>query len=524
MTNENPISNVNHQINKREQKINRVIIGSWVLVAVFVSLLLIYTGFSAFNRNKMPGSLIYVLLVLLPLLVIGILSTLQYHRQQINGKTLLLTWTVLGVIVLVSFWLVNFESDDFTRYLADWCAQYRELGWQASFRQITTVSNYVPFYNYFLIVFANLLNTQGCLYAIKYLTFIFSLGLALVMELIVAHVTHKKISYLHIAIFLLLPPVLMEFTAWGQCDAIYTMFALLAFYFALKHRSVWCFVSLGLAFAIKLQFLFIAPIIFVMLIIRDTNGQKYLSWKWVWLAPLMYVINLLPLFYGAHLWDLLSVYLVQTGSNYWFSEGCFNLPFLFYPISYYSPTETLLIKLMNLGMAIIGITITIVMLVLVLRARRRHVFTDLDLIRYALCFAMVMVYFMPKMHERFYFIAFALSMIYFYSQNNKINQLFCTLISTAFSLSLYTYLIACILNPWHGYFASGLSAFGYFKGIVVVFTNTVSYILGVGAMTAAVIWLMYPIIRDEIRHNVQVKNKSTIVNQNQNSTTYPDEK
>ena len=140
---------------------------------------------------------------------------------------------------------------------------------------------------------------------------------------------------------------------------------------------------------------------------------------------------------------------------------------------------------MNWSMAIIGTTITIIMIVLVLRARGRRVFTDLDLVRYALLFAMVMVYFMPKMHERFYFIAFALSMVYCLIQDNPKTKLLCMTISAAFSLVFYNYLIPCAINPWKNYFACGL--------IVL------AIIMGMCLMTTAVICLMKPVIQDEIK-------------------------
>ena len=96
---------------------------------------------------------------------------------------------------------------------------------------------------------------------------------------------------------------------------------------------------------------------------------------------------------------------------------------------------------------------------------------------------MVMVYFMPKMHERYYFIAFALAMVYFFSQDQIRTKLLCTIISGAFSLAFYNYLIAYIVNPYHNYLVGGL--------IVL------SYIAGISAMTFAVACLIHPILHHE---------------------------
>ncbi len=453
--------------------------GLWIIAGLFILCLLFYAGFSAFDGQKITMAIWYDLLVLLPLLVIGILATMKQRHQQQSGKTILFTWLTLGAVLIITVWLSNYKSLDWKQFLQVWCKDYQSMSWQESLRQITTVSDYVPFYNYFLICFSHWFSMQGCLYAIKYLTFIFSIVLAMVIELIVCHVRKTKFSYGHLTLFLLLPPVLLEFGAWAQCDVIYTSFALLAFYFALKHRSVPCFISLGLAFAIKLQFLFIVPIIFVMLIIRDQDGKKYLSWQWIWLAPCMYVVNLLPVIVGADLSKLLLVYFSQAGKYHVFSMSCLNLPFLFNWLVCFCNDTTF--SMITLLMAAVGITITIALLILVLRAHHRQCLTQVDLVRYALCFAMVMVYFMPKMHERFYFVAFALGIVWCLVQPNAWHTLISTMITVGLTCSFFIYLFF--------YLVSIETCFG-----IVILCYTVGWLL----LTFALLGLLIPLIKAEI--------------------------
>ena len=459
-------------------------VGLWIFNFILVLVVVIITGFSAFNKSTMSGSLIYQLLVLLPLLLIAGLSLFQWRRQQISGKTFLLTCLVLLSVDLLTIWLINYQSLDWSNFLSQWCLNYQNLSWQESFRQITNISDYTPLYSYFLIIIAHIFSINNCLYAIKYLSFIFSIILAVAMELVICTATKNKFSYLHLVIFLLLPPILLEFSAWGQCDAVYVALALFAFYFALKRCSVFCFICLGLSFALKLQFIFITPMILVLLIIRDQNGKRYLNWAWVWLAPLMYVVNLLPLFFGANLENLISVYFKQMGAEIEAANNCFSLEFILKQLLVI-PGSTIK-RILNLLIAIIGIGLTVKLLLEVLKSHRHSSLTIRDIVYYALCFAMVMVYFMPKMHERFFFVAFVLSIVFWLVQPKLWNGFLSAIITTSLTIAYFIYLFFCRFD---------FSSHVIFPPLVLFMCN-----LGFILNTIAVIGLLLPIFVKKKNH------------------------
>ncbi|MCM1404618.1 MAG: hypothetical protein NC133_03935 [Prevotella sp.] len=410
------------------------------------------------------GALVYDFCVLVPLLVIGMIHTVRCRRE--HPQSVLWTWCVLGVVWFMTIWLADLQSNDMEAALLPWCNFYQGKTMTESIRQITTVSNYTPFYNYFLILFAHWFNLSGCVYAIKYLTFLFSVALAVAMELIIGHLRQTKFNYGHLAWFLLLPPILFEFTAWGQCDAIYTTFCLFAFYWALKHRSVPCMINLGLAFAMKLQFLFICPIIFLLLIIRDADGQHYLQWRWVWLAPLMYVVNLFPACFGAPVWDLLTVYWQQYGEYTWISMNCANPGYLLNLLMV--SQQQILLQTVVIIYALVGITATIGLFCRLLYLHRRQPLTASDLVRGALTFAFLMVYLMPKMHERFYFLAAVLAVVFALVQPNWHNTMLAFLVVTALTF------------PMFGYFCSylyGWIVWGSALTLAGLILNTVVFIM-----------------------------------------------
>ena len=486
-------------ITKRESTFKVLTIILWCVAFFNVLLIIIYSEFTVFDKKKSQYLFFYTWLIFIPLIIIGIFSLRQWCRNEITTKKILLTGLLLFIIFFISIWLANFESYDWVVFLSKWSSDYKKMNLLESLRNITTVSDYTPFYNYFLIIFAHLFDIQGCLYAVKYLTFLFSIAMAVVMELIVCTIRKSKFSYLHLACFLILPPILLEASVWSQCDAIYTTFALLAFYFALKRRSVWCFVCLGLSFAIKLQFLMIVPIIFIMLLIKDQNGKRYLSWKWVWLAPCMYAINFLPLFAGANMIDLLKVYFLQIGSYKILSVNCLNLSFileLFCNHSYNDLTYWIFMIIFTM----IGITATIGLLILVLRAHHRQCLTTVDLVRYGLCFAMVMVYFMPKMHDRYFFIACVLSMIWMIIEPSRWHTLIGTMITVSLSCAIHTLTVLL-------YYTNITNLVGLIFLLERFHIRDILNFLGFVLNTIAIISLLTPLIRDEIKsHQDLTKN------------------
>lgn len=481
---------------KRDQFFRYVMIGLWTLIVGMVLTIMICAGFQTFDGVKIVSMLVYVILVAVLLAVLGTLATLRHRGQK---KQILFTWLTLGGVLILTIWLASFRSGDWKNYLNPWITEYRALGWADAFQKITEVSDYTPLYNYWLIFIAHVFSAQGCLYAVKYLSFWFSVALAVVMELLICELRQTKFNYLHVACFLLFPPILLEFTTWAQCDAIYITFCLLGFYFALKHRSVPCFVSLGLAFALKLQVLFIAPMIFVMLIIRDADGQRYLHWRWVWLVPLLYAVNLIPVCFGASLGDLLLVYFNQTGVHQVLSANCLNLSFLF---NWKEVIDNrLAVLIIAIILAVIGITVTIVLLVLVFRANRRQTLTHGEITRYAWCFALIMVYFMPLMHDRFFLVALMLSVVYALSQNGQWYRMLSTMLTFSVMISMTLFLIYDYVK-----LPADLSDYVNSAGLVV--------------NTLLVYWLLSPIIRAEITAHRSKRNPTppTEINESDNLT------
>ena len=69
-------------------------------------------------------------------------------------------------------------------------------------------------------------------------------------------------------IVLFVPTVILNSAVWGQCDAMYTCVCILALAALYRRRYVASFIALGIAFALKLQTIFILPVYLYVYICR----------------------------------------------------------------------------------------------------------------------------------------------------------------------------------------------------------------------------------------------------------------
>lgn len=400
---------------------------TFVLIVVLTILsFIIPIGYIKWNSFERFDIILYAILVLIPLVILAIFGT-RSILQNSKRKKLALIYFYVAMIFIYVFTLIyaTWKTNDYNTWLSEWYAYYESHSLKDSLYNIIDVSNYTPAYNYFLILMAKLGFTD--LYGIKLVTYLFSFLLAFAVAKIVSTVNKTKFNYLVFITTMILPMVLIEYTAWGQCDAIYTSFALLSFYFALNKKSKLSFMFLGISFAFKLQFLFIVPILFVMLIIKDENGEHYLKWKDIWIVPLMYVINLIPVLAGRSPLDLILVYFTQSTEDNRLAGDCANICEIYVLLGARGVAYAIL---MVLHFIITAVVLTL-LLVFTFKTYKKRGLTKNDLVYIAMLFAFSMVFFMPKMLDRFFFIALMLSVINAFVNRDKTNILIATFMNFA---------------------------------------------------------------------------------------------
>ncbi|HEX3047559.1 MAG TPA: hypothetical protein VHY08_22600 [Bacillota bacterium] len=229
----------------------------------------------------------------------------------------------------------------------------------------------------------------------------------------------KMVAFL--AVFLA-PTVLVNSAYWGQCDIIYTSFLLWSVYFAFKRKGMLAMIAFGLAFSFKMQALFLLPLVGIFLI-----HKRIKFWHLIYI-PMIFIILLLPnLFLGRSLASLLSIYweqwVIAQGEGV-LTANCATIYQLFDPGVY-----------LEIAAAAKLIALIACLTIVFFAFKIRKSLDEKLILKLATFNALFVVFLLPNMHERYFFMADILSIpMAFY-----IPRLFYMPIVIGFS-SLFSYL------------------------------------------------------------------------------------
>lgn len=188
-------------------------------------------------------------------------TTLSSPVVQILARILLPVLFVLALVLRVS--LYHIETSDYTFFVSQWYDYIQTHNGFAALRY--EFANYNVPYLYLIVILTALPIPK--LIALKSLSVAFDLVLGLFTYLIIGiKYPRSYAAIIGALVVLFAPTIFINSAAWGQCDAIYTAFCLGSLYFLLKDRPAWACVFFGLAFAFKLQAIFFAPIFLIVLL------------------------------------------------------------------------------------------------------------------------------------------------------------------------------------------------------------------------------------------------------------------
>ena len=307
-------------------------------------------------------------------------------------------WVVVGTLLLAAFvprlLAMKYETLDYQNFLAPWVDFYRRNG---GFRALyQPVGNYNVPYLYFMALFSY--SKIRDLYLIKLLSIFFDILLAWGGLRIVSRLTESPLRRLGVFFSLLfLPTVFLNGAVWGQCDSIYVALAVLALADALEDHPWRSMVMLALSFGFKLQAVFVMPVFAVLLF----AGK--IQWKHLPVFPLSYVLLILPaVIAGRPFMDTLLIYLNESGTVG--SALNYNSASVF---GFFRSVEN------PEAAAKLGIFAAFLFMLLVLAVcfvfRKR--LTDRLILAAALLLAIGIPYFLPHMHDRYFYAADVLSLM-----------------------------------------------------------------------------------------------------------------
>ncbi len=300
---------------------------------------------------------------------------------------------LLAIAVRIS--LYKIQTYDYNTYLLPWYNYIKAHGGFAALKD--NFSDYNPPYIYLLAV-TTYLPIQPIV-AIKAISIVFDMIMAFFTFLVLRlRYPRSSIPAIGAVVVLFAPTIFLNSAAWGQCDAIYTTWCLASLYFLLSKRPAWACVFFGLAISFKLQAIFFLPALLVLFLTRK------LPFRYLILIPVVFLALLLPArLEGRDIWSLLNIYAEQTKE------------FAGWPLAIDVPTFYQWIPTQDSGdwMQMGEILATaIVALISFMAVRSRRPITSEIILKLALIFAVAIPFFLPRMHERYFYLADVVSIIY----------------------------------------------------------------------------------------------------------------
>lgn len=322
----------------------------------------------------------------------------QTSRQHMALMILYMCIVTVGGLA-IRYVLRGIESMDYAICLKPWVETFKKAD---SFRAIAgDFYNYTPPYMYILYGISRI--DANPLYLIKLVSTVFDFLLALLSGAIVMELTRcGRKSVLAYGIVFCLPTVFVNSGLWAQCDVIYVTFIIASIYFLYKEKSTLSMLCYGMAFALKLQTLFVFPM-FVYLWVR----KKYRIGQFLYI-PFVYGLMCIPSFLaGKSLRSLLLVYVEQGNTEPWMlSWNWPNIYLLFGANNFYK-------RYASAG--VIG-TIAVLMFLLYVMLKKGIAADKQMILKGMLMFSVVVPFFLPYMHERYGFLADILAVILFFSE------------------------------------------------------------------------------------------------------------
>jgi len=320
----------------------------------------------------------------------------QYLRRLRSlpwtGFTILLVGTILAVLLRLS--LLSFESGDYFSFFRGWYQAFQAQGFSAI---VSLQYDYTPSYLYLLYGISALFPKLIPVAAIKLPSIAFDfLSAYIVFRLVRLKYPQGPAATFAYFVVLFAPTVVLNSSFWGQTESIYTAFLLMCLYFLLTERGSFAAIAFGAAFAFKLQAIFLAPLLFALAL----KGR--LAWKHLLWIPVVYLILMIPAWFaGRSMSGLLSIYLDQAQS---YPALTLNAPTLYAWLP-----ESLYTILYPSG--VIWAACLVFLYVLVIFKSRAN-FSQGLILNLALLAVLLVPFFLPKMHERYFYPADLLAIAY----------------------------------------------------------------------------------------------------------------
>lgn len=331
------------------------------------------------------------------LLALGGLALWFLHREGYDRDTLCAMLLPIGLALFLRSILLSHATLDYQNFLSHWVEHFRQGGFAAL---KDPVGNYNVPYLYMLALLPALPFSD--LYGIKLFSILFDVLLAWGgLRLAKCLTADKRAPLLTFSVLLLLPTVVLNGACWGQCDSVWCALCVLALSSALEDRPWRSLALLGLAFAFKLQAIFILPLWLALWL----GGR--VKFRHLFAFPAAFGLSMVPaLLAGKPSRDILGVYIGQTTDSVGWGTLNYNSPSIFSLIPHGTEFRPFTAKFA------IALAFLFMAAVLALLLWRRKILSNASYVLAGAALSLGIPFFLPYMHERYFFLGGVLLAIF----------------------------------------------------------------------------------------------------------------
>ena len=323
----------------------------------------------------------------------------KFGQKQIENLIFLAVLTIIGLFARK--YLFPIESGDYHQFLLPW---YNQLADNGGFAAIgMDIGDYMPTY-YYIMAFLTYLPLEP-LAAIKLVSCIADVVLAVIVYKIVYHVTgSENRSIVAYGVVFFLPSGILNSAAWAQCDGVFTLFIAASILCILKGRDWGAIICFSISFVFKIQAIFFAPVLLILYLKGKLRFRTALAF------PAVYIITIIPaLITGGNFFELLTVYFRQSKQY-----SLLNM--------YIQNAWGLLFDVRSKELAAAGVMFAggVVLIALFWIYRSKFELNDNIIITLSALFTLLVPFVLPHMHERYYYLATVVSVIFAVIQPRRI--------------------------------------------------------------------------------------------------------
>ena len=342
---------------------------------------------------------------------------MKTRKWELSDLLLIIGVTVLSL--LIRFQVKHVVSGDWTTWWELWFAELYEGGFQAL---AGNWYDYTPPFVY-LLWFITILPIN-CMTGFKLMMSGFDFMAAVVAYLIIYEITKNRTkAVITYAIFMLSPIFIVNSALWAQCDMLPMFWVLLCVYFFVKNRPSMAMFFFGVAFAFKLQPLWLAPMLVILWLNKKVDLKHFL-----WL-PVCYFIGIIPAWIaGRPLGELLTIYISQTEAESW------SLALKYSNLYYLIGEKGFIDQYHTAG---VFLALGVFMITLYYIGRKKLKITPEFILLLGGFVGLLAPFFLPQMHERYSFFAEVLLILYVILKPKKFYLPVCQSLTSFMGYSIF---------------------------------------------------------------------------------------